>query len=178
MNSVLSLTHCMNPYVYRNFARQRHLTCVFGLYQGRAVGVIIGVIQTSVHSLYLKSISVSPYFAPFEIEPWFLLLHLLLSSDTITSLFELPTYTAMLCCKVGTYLYYGTFEQVWSYCFLIRAATKKKLQCIAPHRTAPHPTHCRVLLSGYPNQEIRWPYLFKGLIIIIVCSYFGDNSAT
>ena len=48
----------------------------------------------------------------------------------------------------------------------------------APHRTAPHPTHCRVLLSGYPNQEIRWPYLFKGLIIIIVCSYFGDNSAT
>ena len=114
------------------------------------------------------------------LELWFLLLHLLLSSDTITSLFELPTYTAMLCCKVGTYLYYGTFEQVWSYCFLIRAATKKNTAArrTAPHRTAPHPTHWRVLLSGYPNQEIRWPYLFKGLIIIIVCSYFGDNSAT
>ena len=148
MNSVLSLTHCMNPYVNRNFARQQHLTWVFGLYQGRAVGFIIGVIQTSVHSLYLMNISVSPSFAPFEIELWFLLLHLLLSSDTITSLFKLPTYTAMLCCKVGTYLYYGTFEQVWSYCFLIRAATKK---ITAAHRTAPHRTalHRTQLTAGY-----------------------------
>jgi hypothetical protein len=54
----------------------------------------------------------------------------------------------MLCCKVGTYSYYGTFEQVWSYYFLIRAATKKITaeHRTAPHRTAPHRTQ---LTAGY-----------------------------